>query len=216
MATVLVPRPVDSGSDLSWRLIGIGERAAGVVLLALLLPVILISALVIRLSSGCSPWIAHRRVGWQGSMLWMLKLRTMWGPGSCGTGWVEYIEDSAGPARKREDDPRVGNPFASFCRRHSIDELPQLWHVITGEMSLVGPRPMTSTELRRYYGDDAEEILQVKPGIAGLWQVSGRNRLTYAERRRLDLRLVRERSAGMYIAVLLRVVPEVLHGENTW
>ena len=216
MATVLVPRPVDSGSDLRWRLIGIGERAVGAFLFALLLPVILISALVIRLSSGCSPWIAHRRVGWQGSALWMLKLRTMWRPGSRGTGWVEYIEDSAGPGRKREDDPRVGNRFASFCRRHSIDELPQLWHVITGEMSLVGPRPMTAAELRRYYGDDAEEILQVKPGLAGLWQVSGRNRLSYSERRRLDLQLVRERSAGLYIAVLLRVIPEVLHGENTW
>jgi lipopolysaccharide/colanic/teichoic acid biosynthesis glycosyltransferase len=146
----------------------------------------------------------------------MLKLRTMWGPESGSTGWVEYIEDSIGPGDKRAGDPRVGNRFASFCRRHSIDELPQLWHVITGEMSLVGPRPMTQVELRRYYGEDAEEILQVKPGIAGLWQVSGRNRLSYAERRRLDLKLVRERSAGMYFAVLLRTIPEVWHGENSW
>ena len=110
----------------------------------------------------------------------------------------------------------MSNRFASFCRRHSIDELPQLWHVVTGEMSLVGPRPMTRVELRRYYGDDAEEILRVKPGLAGLWQVSGRNRLSYAERRRLDLQLVRERSPRVYFSVLLRTIPEVLHGENAW
>ena len=215
MATVLTPTPVQAGIDRSWRLIGIGERVAGVVLFALALPVILISALGIRLSSGCSPWIAHRRVGWQGSELWMLKLRTMWGSDSCRTGWIEYIEDAGAPAQKLADDPRVGNRFASFCRLHSIDELPQLWHVITGEMSLVGPRPMTRTELRRYYGEDAEEILQVKPGLAGLWSVSGRNRLSYAERRRLDLKLVRERSASLYFLILLRTIPEVLSGENT-
>jgi len=88
--------------------------------------------------------------------------------------------------------------------------------VIAGEMSLVGPRPMTERELQRYYGADAEEILQVKPGIAGLWQISGRNRLTYAERRRMDLKLVRERSIGMYLGILLRTIPEVFSGENTW
>ena len=216
MATVSVPRPVESGNDLGWRLIGAGERAAGILLFGLALPVILFAALVIWICSRRSPWIAHRRVGWLGSELWMLKLRTMWGPESRGSGWVEYIEDSTGPGHKREDDPRVGNRFASFCRRHSIDELPQLWHVVTGEMSLVGPRPMTRVELRRYYGDDAEEILRVKPGLAGLWQVSGRNRLSYQERRRLDLQLVRERSPRLYFSVLLRTIPEVLHGENTW
>jgi exopolysaccharide production protein ExoY len=216
LATVSVPRPVDSGSDFAWRLIGAGERVAGVVLFALILPVILVSALVIWISSRRSPWIAHRRVGWLGSDLWMLKLRTMWRPQSRGAGWIEYIEDSAGHAGKREGDPRVGNRFAAFCRRHSIDELPQLWHVITGEMSLVGPRPMTRSELRRYYGDDADEVLRVKPGLAGLWQVSGRNRLSYRERLRLDLRLVRERSAGLYFAVLWRTIPEVFRGENSW
>ena len=83
-------------------------------------------------------------------------------------------------------------------------------------MSLVGPRPVTLMELRRFYGDDAEEVLGVKPGLAGLWQVSGRNRLTYAERRRLDLKLVRERSIRLYLRILLRTVPEVWSGENTW
>jgi lipopolysaccharide/colanic/teichoic acid biosynthesis glycosyltransferase len=75
---------------------------------------------------------------------------------------------------------------------------------------------MTARELRRYYGADTREILSVKPGLAGLWQVSGRNRLTYPERRRLDLRLVRERNLAMYFGILLRTVPEVVSGENSW
>jgi lipopolysaccharide/colanic/teichoic acid biosynthesis glycosyltransferase len=75
---------------------------------------------------------------------------------------------------------------------------------------------MTASELRRHYGSDTNEILSVKPGLAGLWQVSGRNRLTYTERRRLDLRLVRERNLAMYFSILLRTVPEVVSGENSW
>jgi exopolysaccharide production protein ExoY len=203
-------------SDLRWQLLGLCERAAALLLFALALPVLLAASLLIWAFSGRTPWIAHRRVGWRGSTLWMLKLRTMWTGRAAFPGWIEYIEDTDGPAQKHAGDPRIPNRFARFCRRHSIDELPQLWHVISGEMSLVGPRPMTLRELRRYYGDDAEEILQVKPGLAGLWQVSGRNRLTYAERRRMDLTLVRERSVGLYCSILLRTLPEVFKGENSW
>jgi exopolysaccharide production protein ExoY len=97
-----------------------------------------------------------------------------------------------------------------------LDEIPQLWHVMAGEMSLVGPRPLTATELDLYYGAAAQEILHVKPGLAGLWQVSGRNRLSYAERRALDLRLARNRSLRMYLRILLQTIPEVLRGSNSW
>ena len=131
-------------------------------------------------------------------------------------GWIEYIDDDRGPRLKQAGDPRVNNRFARFYRRHSIDELPQLWHVIRGEMSLVGPRPMTAGDLRRYYDGHADEILQVKPGLAGLWQVSGRNQLSYLERRRLDLKLVRRRSIRMYLEILARALPEVWSGANSW
>ena len=186
--------------------------------MAALSPVVVGSALAVRLLSGRSPWIAHRRVGWRGEALWMLKLRTMWsedGP-SARQGWVEYIEDDDGPQQKQSGDPRVTNWFARFCRRHSIDELPQLWHVIRGEMALVGPRPATGVEIRRYYGADAAEMLQVKPGIAGLWQISGRNRLTYDQRRELDLEFVRRRSLRMYLRIVLRTISEVWKGANSW
>jgi exopolysaccharide production protein ExoY len=206
--------------------LGVCERIASAALLLAAAPLVAVSALVVSVLSGNSPLIAHRRVGWQGATLWMLKLRTMWDgratPNLAASGvgprfrLVEYVNDDRGPERKHPADSRVTSRFARFCRRHSIDELPQLWHVIRGEMSLVGPRPVTQSELDRYYGPVAQEILDVKPGLAGLWQVSGRNRLTYAERRDLDLQLVRGRSAKLYLRILLRTVPEVWSGSGSW
>ena len=200
-----------------WHAVELCERAAAVLLLAASAPLWISCAVALAAFSGRSPLIAHRRVGWRGETLWMMKLRTMWGRGRDESrAWVEYVADEAGPEQKQAADPRVGNRFAHFCRRHSIDEVPQLWHVIRGEMSLVGPRPVTASEVRQHYGDDAGEILQVKPGLAGLWQISGRNRLTWPERRALDLQFVRQRSLGMYTRILLRTLPEVWRGGNSW
>lgn len=202
-----------------WQMVGGCERVAATVLLAALAPLLAAFALVIWLASRQSPLIAHRRVGWRGKTLWMLKLRTMWGPRAARLSrfrWIEYIDDDAGPAGKRAGDPRVSHWFARFCRRHSLDELPQLWHVVRGQMALVGPRPVTAREIREYYGDDAHELVSVKPGLAGLWQTSGRNRLTYRQRRDLDLLFVRERSLRMYAGILLRTIPELWTGANSW
>jgi lipopolysaccharide/colanic/teichoic acid biosynthesis glycosyltransferase len=202
--------------------VGICERAAALLLLIASLPITLTSAFLVWIFSGRTPLIAHRRIGRDGATLWMLKLRTMWerrarGAGSGeGTRWVEYIADDRGPECKAAQDPRVPGSFPQFLRRHSIDELPQLWHVISGEMSLVGPRPMTLRELRQHYGIHADEVLRLRPGLAGLWQISGRNHLSYADRRRLDLEFVRHRTLGMYAGILLRTLPEVLRGQNTW
>jgi exopolysaccharide production protein ExoY len=206
---------------LTWYAVEAGERLAAAVLLAALGPMVLACAAVVAWSSGRSPFIAHRRVGWRGETLWMIKLRTMWEKGSTGSRrWVErvFVERIGGeaPERKAADDPRIGNGFVRFCRRHSIDEIPQLWHVARGEMSLVGPRPLTHGELEKYYGRESSELLRVKPGLAGLWQISGRNRLSYRRRKELDLRYVRERSVGMYLSILARTIPEVVRGANSW
>jgi exopolysaccharide production protein ExoY len=186
-------------------------------LFAALTPVVAGSALAVAIASRQSPFIAHRRVGWRGETLWMIKLRTMWtNQPRSGSRWIERIEEYPGEGQKTPDDPRVPNAFARFCRRHSIDEIVQLCHVVSGQMSLVGPRPVTAAELWRYYGTDAEELLQVRPGIAGLWQVSGRNRLTAADRKRLDLTYIRHRSLTLYFHILLRAIPEVILGGNSW
>jgi exopolysaccharide production protein ExoY len=175
------------------------------------------SAITVAITSRHSPFIAHRRVGWRGETLWMIKLRTMWDDKKpAAASWIERISDDYCAENKESGDPRVPTRFARFCRKHSIDELLQLWHVIRGEMSLVGPRPVTAGELQRHYGPDAEELLQVKPGLAGLWQISGRSRLSYAERKRLDLRYVRERSLKLYLNILLHSIPEILTGANSW
>jgi exopolysaccharide production protein ExoY len=220
MGSIGITREAPQTADLVWQAVEIGERVASAILLVAISPVLGASAVAVSILSRRTPLIAHRRVGWSGSTLWMLKLRTMWGQDSPGAGkgprWIEYIHDDEGPERKHDSDPRITHWFARFCRRHSLDEIPQLWHVIAGEMSLVGPRPLTATELDRHYGAAANEILRVKPGLAGLWQVSGRNRLSYADRRGLDLTLVRNRSLRMYLQVLLRTIPEVLFGTNSW
>jgi lipopolysaccharide/colanic/teichoic acid biosynthesis glycosyltransferase len=197
--------------------VDICERAAALALLTAASPVLLVSMGTVAALSRRSPLIAHRRVGWQGESFWMLKLRTMWdNGGSPANGLVERIEDIAGPQRKSAADPRVTSRFARFCRRHSIDELPQLWHVVRGEMALIGPRPLTAAEIRQFYGSDGEEVLQVKPGIAGLWQVSGRSRLTYPERLDFDLQFVRRRTPGMYLKIFVGALAEVISGTNAW
>ena len=203
----------------SWRVVGASERAAALLVLVLAAPVVLAGAVLIWALSRRTPFIAHRRMGWRGTTLWMLKLRTMWHPDStapAGGRWIERIADETGPAQKHSSDGRVPNAFARFCRRHSIDELPQLWHVVAGEMLLIGPRPITRGELREYYGAEADQILQVKPGIAGLWQTSGRSRLSYEERLALDLEFVRKRSAEMYLRIVLRAIAEVWSGADAW
>jgi lipopolysaccharide/colanic/teichoic acid biosynthesis glycosyltransferase len=224
LASIPVPRQVAPIQEFTWQTVAVCERLASVALFTALSPLLLASAVTLSLLSGRVPLIAHRRVGWRGATLWMLKLRTMWNPGTGGTGqptgcisgWIEYIDDGDGPELKQPGDARVSNWFARLCRKHSIDEMPQLWHVMRGEMSLVGPRPVTDAEIQRHYGTYADEVLQVKPGLAGLWQISGRNRLSYAERRRLDLRYVRGRSVRMYLRILLRTIPEVWSGANSW
>ena len=120
------------------------------------------------------------------------------------------------PETKVGGDVRVTSAFARFCRKYSIDELPQLWHVVTGEMSLVGPRPVTAAEWERYYGDRSCEVLQLKPGLTGLWQTRGRNRLTYRQRRRLDLFLARHYCLLLYLRILGATVPRVIAGRDAY
>jgi len=195
-----------------------GERVlAGALLVALLPPLVIIS-LAVAWASRKSPFIAHRRVGRYGEEFWMLKIRTMWDrsqPLEASTGaLIEYIRDAHVPAFKGARDPRVTSRLALVCRRFSMDELPQLLHVVGGRMRLVGPRPITRAEWNEYYGVSAAEVLSVRPGMTGLWQVMGRNRLTYAQRRRLDLFYVRHQTPQLDLRLLLRTPARVFSGRN--
>lgn len=190
--------------------------------LLVLTPLFLTIAATIAILSRRSPFISHTRVGWRGASLPMLKFRTMWGDDTLGQApqqrWslVEDVSVKFDPGKsagaRAQSDPRITSRFASFCRRFSLDELPQLYHVAMGEMSLVGPRPITAAELETWYGECAQEVVSLRPGMTGLWQVTGRNTLTYEERKRLDLVLVREASLLLYFSILLRSIPRVLTG----
>jgi exopolysaccharide production protein ExoY len=214
----MLPTPINA----YWRrmCVTVAERVAAAILIAVLSPLLLAIWIAILFLSARSALIAHRRIGQNGSELWVLKFRTMW---TCRGGLnlreafsVEYIDDQIGPFQKSPDDSRVSGLFGRFCRRHSLDELPQLVNVLSGEMSLVGPRPVTPAEIIPIYGLEADEVLSVKPGLSGLWQISGRNRLSVEERCRLDLECVRKRSVGMYFRVLMRTLPELFSGESAW
>lgn len=150
----------------------------------------------------------------------MFKIRTMWDArdGSAARSWwIERVEDTSVPIHKNAPDPRVTSRFAAFLRRYSIDELPQLLHVVTGRMCVIGPRPLTPEELDLYYGSEAAaEVLALRPGLTGLWQVMGRNRLTYSQRRRLDLFLVRRAGIRLYLRILAVTPLRVLSGRDAW
>jgi exopolysaccharide production protein ExoY len=203
----------------AWKAVAIAERMIALTVLLLLLPGLAAAALVIVLFSRRSPLIAHTRVGKGGREIRVLKLRTMWGPEDAGRPrslFVEHLRDEPVPEVKTASDPRIRNAFAAACRKYSIDELPQFWHVVQGDMSLVGPRPVTGVELAEHYGAEAEEVLRVTPGLTGLWQIKGRDSLSYRRRRRLDLFLVRNWSFRLYLAILWATIPKVITGQDAW
>lgn len=209
---VLRARERVSPGSVLWS---VAERALGGGMLIAALPVLVVVSLAVALASRKSPLIAHRRVGRYGQEFWMFKIRTMWGGSqSSSGGWIEYLGETHVPVFKGSRDPRVTSTLALFLRRFSVDELPQLIHVVSGRMRLVGPRPVTCAEWNEHYGATAAEVLSVTPGITGLWQVMGRNRLTYGQRRRLDLFYARHQSPQLDLLLLLRTPVRVLSGRD--
>jgi exopolysaccharide production protein ExoY len=209
---------VEEGAVSLPLLSGFERMVAGAGLLVCL-PLLFVACFVAWLLSGRSPLIAHRRVGKDGRQMWVYKVRTMWEsrpPKRRPFSLVEFLRGSIVPECKCRFDPRITSRFALFCRKYSIDELPQLWSVVAGKMSMVGPRPMTDLELKKYYGSDMRRILQFKPGLTGLWQIHGRSKLNYRQRRRLDLFMVDKWSFRLYMCILLSSVPKVLMGKDAW
>jgi lipopolysaccharide/colanic/teichoic acid biosynthesis glycosyltransferase len=203
---------------LAWRrfFVRIWETLLAAVGLAAAAPVLLATLAIVWVRSKQPPLVAHKRVGLFGRDLWVLKIRTMWpangGPWS--HGFIERISTSHVPLSKLEPDSRVTSTFAAFLRQHSIDEWPQLWQVCTGELALIGPRPVTHREFAQHYGASSVRLLWSKPGLVGLWEVRGRNRFTYRQRRRLDFFLIDNWSVRMYVYILFAALGAVISGEN--
>lgn len=167
---------------------------------------------------GGSPIYGHERVGQHGRLFKCLKFRSMI---INSQQVLQELLDRDPEAQaewekdfKLKNDPRI-TPIGNFIRKTSLDELPQLWNVFRGEMSLVGPRPVVTEELERY-GKDAEYYLLAKPGISGLWQVSGRNDIDYATRVYLDGWYVKNWSLWYDIAILFKTVGVVLRRDGAY
>jgi lipopolysaccharide/colanic/teichoic acid biosynthesis glycosyltransferase len=142
----------------------------------------------------------------------MLKFRTMIKDAEAKKAELEHRNEAGGPVFKLGDDPRV-TPIGKWLRRSSIDELPQLFNVLSGSMSLVGPRPLPVDEQQKIRGP-LRRRLAMKPGITGLWQVSGRSEVTFERWMDLDLQYVDEWRPGLDLSILLRTVPAVLFGKG--
>jgi exopolysaccharide biosynthesis polyprenyl glycosylphosphotransferase len=186
----------------------------GAVLLVLLAPLLGLIALIIRLSSPGPAFYRQTRAGLNGRPFAMFKFRSMSADAEQHQADLAARNEMRGPVFKVSDDPRVTR-VGRFLRRHSLDELPQLWNVVRGEMSLVGPRPLPVEEVRRFDDDTHRRRLSVKPGLTCLWQISGRNDIAdFADWVRLDLTYIDNWSLWLDCKILLATVPVALFGRG--
>lgn len=193
-----------------------GKRAFDLALALVMLPVLapLIAALAIAVRRDGGPGLfGHMRIGQDGVMFRCWKIRTMVADSE--TRLAAYLD--ANPEARAEwerdhklsNDPRV-TPLGRFLRKTSLDELPQLWNVLKGDMSFVGPRPIVLAELAKY-GSYQAAYLAMKPGVTGLWQVSGRNDVTYEERVLMDVDYMGRISLPLDVQLIAKTALAVLH-----
>jgi lipopolysaccharide/colanic/teichoic acid biosynthesis glycosyltransferase len=182
--------------------------------LVVLMPVLLAVAASVRISGRGPILFKQKRLGRGGALFCCYKFRTM-------VPDAEFRLTHDGTLRSRfhdnykiKNDPRVTR-VGSFLRRTSLDELPQLWNVLRGDMSLIGPRPIVEPELARY-GVQANRLLSVKPGLGGIWQVSGRSETSYADRVLMDMQYVESRSLGFDLKLLVLTALVVIRGDGAY
>lgn len=188
------------------------DIGVSMMMLAIAAPVILVVALAIRLTSPGSVFFKQRRVGLNGRTFTLYKFRTMIEDAQERLSEVEHLNEMTGPVFKAKDDPRV-TPVGRVLRRFSLDELPQLWNVFKGDMSLVGPRPPIPEEVASYHRWHRRR-LSMKPGLTCLWQISGRNHVDFERWMKLDLQYIDNWSPSLDFKILLRTIPAVLSGRG--
>lgn len=210
-------------SSLRWHWAARGERllkrsvdvAAGLVLTAVLGPIALLAAVLIKLTDGGPVLFWQKRVGLNGRVFEFPKLRSMVMNAEALRPQLDAAnEHKTGVTFKMRRDPRV-TWIGRIIRRLSIDEVPQLWNVLNGDMSLVGPRPALPAEVRRYSRADRRR-LEVVPGLTCLWQIGGRADVPFEKQVQLDVSYIHDRSLWMDLSILLRTVPAVLGGRGAY
>lgn len=189
------------------------DMVGAVALLVLVAPVLLAAVVAVRADTPGPALFRQRRTGWCGKEFKLLKLRTMQ-VGSEGLRVALADRNEAdGRLFKIREDPRV-TPVGRWLRRYSLDELPQLLNVLMGHMSLVGPRPLPVEDSD--FTGEARRRLLVRPGLTGLWQISGRSDLAWEDALRLDLEYVDTWSIRKDLVILARTLPAVLRGEGAY
>jgi exopolysaccharide biosynthesis polyprenyl glycosylphosphotransferase len=184
------------------------DRTAALLGLIAIAPVLLTIAALIRFGPGGGPALFRQvRVGRDGRQFSIFKFRTMYLDAEARLAEIMHLNEHDGALFKMRNDPRI-TPVGRWLRRFSLDELPQLFNVVLGHMSLVGPRPPLPAEVAKYPADMRRRLV-VKPGMTGLWQVSGRSDLSWEESIRLDLRYVENWSLSMDLVILARTLTAV-------
>lgn len=215
MPMVAIKRtPLDGWGRILKRMFDIVSSALALVILA---PFFLLIGLIIKLTDPGPVFYRHKRLSRVGKPIYVYKFRTMRQKFSTGKGFsgktdLQIFEELGRPdlieefqrEQKVKDDPRV-SPIGKWLRKTSMDELPQLWNILKGDISLVGPRPIVQDELKKY-GSGRSTLLALKPGLTGLWQVSGRNDVSYDERVKLDIYYIENWSLWLDIRIILRTI----------
>jgi lipopolysaccharide/colanic/teichoic acid biosynthesis glycosyltransferase len=178
----------------------------------LLLPLMASIGTLILLVWGRPVFYSEKRVGLHGKTFMIYKFQTLH-PGRHRRNVAEDLKDRV---LKNGFPENSRGSFFRALRRYSFDELPQLWNVLAGDMSIVGPRPMPEEELRYRFGTEASRVTSVRPGLTGLWQVSGRNDLSPEERRRLDLCYVEMRNTLLDYRIIVKTIRTVVSGKGAY
>lgn len=184
------------------------------VLVVLLAPVMLLVAALIKLTTGGPVIFKQRRAGLGGAAFTMYKFRTMRNGAEEDRRRLSDLNETNGPVFKIAEDPRL-TLLGRFLRRSSLDELPQFFNVLNGQMSLVGPRPLVLPEAEKAVGA-ARLRTTVKPGLTCLWQISGRSELSYEKWVLLDLFYIRHRSPLLDMLIVVQTIPAVLSGHGAY
>ena len=186
--------------------------------LAFLLPLLVAIATAVYLTDPGPILFGHRRIGRNGRRFQCLKFRSMIVDAEAHLARIlaQNPEMQAAWARdhKLSDDPRITR-IGRFLRQSSLDELPQLWNVLRGDMSIVGPRPIVEAEVPRY-GRYIVDYYSTRPGITGLWQISGRNDVSYRRRVALDVAYARSQTVPLYFQIMLLTVPAVVMARGSY
>jgi exopolysaccharide biosynthesis polyprenyl glycosylphosphotransferase len=210
--TTIQSGPQDGWALVAKRLIDLLWSAA---LLLLLAPIFAVVALLIRFDSPGPVFFTQDRIGFNKRPFRLLKFRTMMDGAHQQQLNLEHLNEAEGPVFKIKNDPRITR-LGSFLRRFSIDELPQLFNVLKGDMSLVGPRPLPVRDVERIDVISHKRRFSIKPGITCLWQVNGRSNIAFEDWVRMDLEYIDKWSLGLDLLILLKTIPAVFKGPGAY